>query len=179
MAVIWAWLLNPHLGPFNYVLEMIGLEPFPFLTDRNTVIPSLALIAFWAGVGGNRMLIFLAGLQGVPEELYDAATIDGAGTWGRFWHVTLPMISPVVLFNLILAIIASLKVFTTAWVATQGGPAYATWFFALHIYFQAFQYFRLGYGSALAWVLATILICFTAFQLWSSRHWVHYEGERR
>jgi multiple sugar transport system permease protein len=180
LAVLWIYLLQPQLGPINHFLRQIGLDSPPdWLAARSSALYSVTLINVWAALGGNTMLIFLAGLQGVPEELYDAATIDGAGTWGKFWHVTLPMISPVVLFNLILAIIASLKVFTTAWVATQGGPAYATWFFALHIYNQAFQYFRLGYGSALAWVLATILICFTAFQLWSSRHWVHYEGERR
>lgn len=176
MAVIWLWLLNPHLGPFNYVLQSVGLPEFPFLTDRDTVIPSLALIAFWAGVGGNRMLIFLAGLQGVPNDLYEAADIDGANVWSKFRHVTLPMISPTMLFNLILGIIGAMKVFNIAFVATQGGPAYGSWFFALHIYQQAFEFYRLGYGSALAWIFAVILIVFTLVNLRLSNRWVFYQG---
>ena len=177
MAVIWLWLLNPHMGPFNYVLQSIGLPEFPFLTDRDTVIPSLALIAFWAGMGGNRMLIFLAGLQGVPNDLYEAADIDGASTWSKFWNVTLPMISPTMLFNLILGIIGAMKVFNIAFVATQGGPAYGSWFFALHIYQQAFEFYRLGYGSALAWIFAVVLIVFTLVNLRLSNRWVFYQGE--
>lgn len=176
MAVIWLWLLNPHLGPFNYVLESVGLPEFPFLTSRSTVIPSLALISFWAGVGGNRMLIFLAGLQGVPSDLYEAADIDGASVFGKFWHVTLPMISPTMLFNLILGIIGAMKVFNIAFVATNGGPAYGSWFFALHIYQQAFEFYRMGYGSALAWIFAVILIVFTLVNLRISDRWVFYQG---
>lgn len=176
MAVIWAWLLNPHLGPVNAVLQRFGLDPFPFLTDRNTVIPSLAMIAFWAGVGGNRMLIFLAGLQGVPEELYEASDIDGAGIFRKFWHITLPMISPTMLFNLVLGIIGAMKVFNLAFVATNGGPAYGSWFFALHIYEQAFEFYRLGYGSALAWIFAALLILFTVLNLRLSNRWVFYQG---
>jgi len=176
MAVIWLWLLDPHLGPFNFVLQSFGLPEFPFLTDRDTVVPSLALIAFWAGVGGNRMLIFLAGLQGVPSDLYEAADIDGASIWSKFRHVTLPMISPTMLFNLILGIIGAMKVFNIAFVATRGGPAYGSWFFALHIYQQAFEFYRLGYGSALAWIFAAILIVFTLVNLRLSDRWVFYQG---
>jgi len=112
----------------------------------------------------------------VPQELYDAASIDGGGPIAKFRHVTLPLLTPTIFFNLVLAVIGALKVFTTAWVATQGGPSYATWFFALHIYNQAFLYFHMGYGSALAWVLAALLIIFTFFQVAYSRRWVHYEG---
>ena len=108
---------------------------------------AVVLIGLWGSMGGNRMLIFLAGLQGVPRELYEAAELDGAGTWNRFAHVTLPMISPTVLFNLILGVIGALQVFTIAFAGTGGGPSYATWFYALHIYRQAFEYFRMGYGS--------------------------------
>ncbi len=176
MAVIWLWLLNPHMGPFNYILQSIGLPEFPFLTDRDTVIPSLALIAFWAGMGGNRMLIFLAGLQGVPNDLYEAADIDGATRFAKFRHVTLPMISPTMLFNLILGIIGAMKVFNIAFVATRGGPAYGSWFFALHIYQQAFEFYRLGYGSALAWIFAVVLIVFTLINLRLSNRWVFYQG---
>jgi multiple sugar transport system permease protein len=177
LAVLWVYLLQPKLGPINYFLRQLGVaEPPGWLATRQWALYSITMINVWAALGGNTMLVFLAGLQGVPQELYEAATIDGAGPWNKFRQITLPMISPVILFNLVLAIIASLKVFTTAWVATQGGPSYATWFFALHIYTQAFQYFRLGYGSALAWLLALVLICFTALQLYLSRRWVHYEG---
>ena len=126
---------------------------------------------------GNRMLIFLAGLQGVPQELYEASEIDGASSWAKFWNVTVPLISPVVFFNVVLGIIGALKVFSTAFVATGGGPNYATWFVALHIYNQAFRYFRMGYGSTLAWVLAFLLVIFTLLQVQLSNRWVYYAGQ--
>ncbi|HLH73974.1 MAG TPA: sugar ABC transporter permease, partial [Chloroflexota bacterium] len=123
------------------------------------------------------MLIFLAGLQGVPRELYEAADLDGANRWQRFWKVTVPLISPTILFNLILGIIGGLKVFATAFVATQGGPAYATWFYALHIYTQAFQFFQMGYAACLAWIFLLIVLVLTWLQFRTSSRWVHYEGE--
>ena len=122
------------------------------------------------------MLIFLAGLQGVPESLQEAAKLDGAGAWGRFVHVTLPMISPTILFNLVMGVIAALKVFSTAFVATNGGPSYGSWFFALHIYNQAFNYFRMGYGSALAWFFLSIILLLTLVNFGISNRWVYYEG---
>ena len=176
MAIVWSWLLHPEAGPVNLVLGRIGLPQPGWLTDRGWAIPSIILISLWAGWGGNRMLIFLAGLQGVPQELYEAAEIDGAGAWRRFVHVTLPMISPTMLFNLILGVIGALQVFSMAFIATGGGPAYATWFFALHLYRQAFEYFRMGYGSALAWIFALILVCLTVIQLKLSGRWVFYAG---
>lgn len=177
IAVVWSFLLAPKLGPINEFLRNIGIaEPPAWLSSRDSALWSIIMINVWAAMGGNTMLIFLAGLQGVPQELYEAAEIDGASGWYRFRHVTLPLISPTIFFNVVLGIIAALKVFTTAFVTTQGGPSYATWFFALHIYNEAFKYFRLGYGSALAWVLAIILIVFTFIQISYSRRWVHYEG---
>ncbi len=177
LAVVWVFLLQPRLGPINSFLRDLGVENPPgWLASRGSALYSVILINVWAAVGGNTMLIFLAGLQGVPQELYEAADIDGAGWWSKFRNVTLPLLTPTIFFNVVLAIIASLKVFTTAWVATKGGPSYATWFFALHIYTEAFQYFRLGYASALAWVLAVILMFFTWVQVRFSRRWVHYEG---
>ena len=159
------------------ILRDLGMENPPnWLSSRDTALYSVIMINVWAAVGGNTMLIFLAGLQGVPQELYEAAEMDGAGAWRKFWNVTLPLLTPTIFFNLVLAIIGALNVFTTAWVATKGGPSYATWFFALHIYTEAFQYFRLGYGSALAWVLAVIVMFFTWIQVQYSRRWVHYEG---
>ncbi len=177
IAVLWTFLLSPRLGPVNQFLRAVGVaEPPAWLSGINSALPSVIMINIWAAMGGNTMLIFLAGLQGVPQELFEAAEIDGAGAWSKFRNVTLPLISPTIFFNVVLGIIAALKVFTTAFVTTQGGPSYATWFFALHIYNQAFKYFRLGYGSALAWVLAAILIVFTFVQIYYSRRWVHYEG---
>lgn len=178
LAVIWLWLLNPTLGPVNYALDWLGLPESRFLTGRDTVIPSLAVIAFWATVGGNRMLIFLAGLQTVPSELYEAAEIDGANVFSKFWNITLPMISPVMLFNLILGVIGALNVFNLAFVATQGGPSYGSWFFALHIYQQAFVFSRLGYGSALAWLFALLLLILTLSTLRLSNRWVFYQGDK-
>ncbi len=177
LAVLWIYLLQPRLGPINNVLRSIGVhDPPKWLAARSSALYSLTLINVWAAVGGNTMLIFLAGLQGVPQELYEAANIDGATAWKKFRHVTLPLLTPTIFFNVVLAIIGALKVFTTALVATQGGPSYATWFFALHIYTEAFQYSRFGYGSALAWILALILLFFTFIQVRSSRRWVHYES---
>jgi multiple sugar transport system permease protein len=177
LAVVWTFLLAPKLGPVNMILRDIGIEnPPEWLTSRDTALWSVIMINVWAAMGGNTMLIFLAGLQGVPQELYEAAEIDGAGAWRKFRNVTLPLLTPTIFFNMVLAIIAALKVFTTAWVATKGGPSYATWFFALHIYTEAFQYFRLGYGSALAWVLTVIVMALTWIQVQYSRRWVHYEG---
>ena len=178
MAILWVWLLHPKLGPINtMILNKVGITEFPWLTDPKTVIPSLIMMAVWLGVGGNRMLIFLASLQGVPTSLYEAAELDGAGAWNKFFHVTLPMISPAILFNLIMGIIAALQVFSVAFVATEGGPSYGSWFFALHIYNQAFAYFRLGYGSALAWLLLLIVLALTLLNFTLSKRWVFYHGE--
>ncbi len=178
MAILWVWLLHPKLGPINtMILSKIGLGEFAGLTDPKTVIPTLILMAVWLGVGGNRMLIFLASLQGVPTSLYEAAELDGAGAWQKFRHVTLPMISPAILFNLIMGIIGALQVFSVAFVATEGGPSYGSWFFALHIYNQAFAYFRLGYGSALAWFLLLIVLALTLLNFTLSKRWVFYHGE--
>ncbi|NJN84704.1 MAG: sugar ABC transporter permease [Caldilineaceae bacterium] len=177
VAVIWSWLLHPNLGPVNGYLEMLGINGPGWFTSRQWALPATILVSIWMYLGGNAMLIFLAGLQGVPEELYEAADLDGASNWNKFRNITLPLISPTIFFNLILGIIAAMKVFGLAFVTTAGGPAYATWFFALHIYNQAFEFYRLGYGSALAWLFAIVLIVFTVFQLRLSKRWVYYEGE--
>lgn len=176
MGILWLWLLHPTLGPVNAGLGALGLGGFPWLTDKETVIPSIILMALWSIAGGNQMLIFLAGLQGVPRELAEAAEIDGAGTWAKFRNVTLPMITPTLFFNLILGVIGSLQVFTVAFVATSGGPSYGSWFFALHIYQQAFANMRLGYASALAWLLVIVVLLLTLLNFALSRKWVFYRG---
>jgi len=178
VAVLWSWLLHPQIGPVNLAIRALFHVPGPnWLGHPDWAVPSLVIMGLWAGLGSNRMLIFLAGLQGVPTELYEAAQIDGAGTWGRFTHVTLPMISPTIFFNLILAIIGALQVFASAYVATGGGPAHATWFFSLHIYQNAFKYFRMGYASALAWLFLLVILFFTWIQFQMQGRWVYYAGE--
>jgi multiple sugar transport system permease protein len=177
LALLWTWLFHPSVGPINVALSWFGIDGPGWLADKDWALPALIIISLWAFIGGNQMLIFLAGLQGVPQEFYEAAEIDGAGPWARFWAVTLPLITPTLFFNLVLGIIGALKVFTLAFVATLGGPSYATWFYALHIYRQAFEYFRMGYGSALAWIFVVILLVFTLVQLWLSKRWVYYAGD--
>jgi multiple sugar transport system permease protein len=178
-TVIWQWILQPQVGLVNFLLGQIGIAGPGWLGTIEWAIPSLILLSFWRSAGGETMLIFLAGLQGVPRELYEAADLDGANGWQRFWTVTVPLISPTILFNLILGVIAGLKVFATAFVATQGGPAYATWFYALHIYTQAFQFFQMGYAACLAWIFLVIVLILTWVQFRASSRWVHYEGEVR
>lgn len=177
LALLWTWLFHPTVGPINSVLVLLGVPGPGWLTSAHWALPALVIIALWAGLGGSTMLIFLAGLQGVPQELIDAARIDGAGRWAKFRNVTVPMISPTMLFNFVLGVIGALQVFTLAFVATSGGPSYATWFFALEIYNEAFQYLQMGYGAALAWVLVVIVLALTLLQLALSRRWVYYAGE--
>ena len=177
MAILWRWLLQPSVGPLNFFLKQIGIKGPGWLTDPKWALSSLMMVALWASLGGNNMLIFLAGLQGVPQELYDAADVDGAGRWRKFLNVTLPMISPTLFFNLIMGIIGALKVFSMAFVATGGGPSRATWFYALHLYNWAFQYFEMGYAAALAWIFAFIVIVITLIQFRLSKSWVFYAGE--
>jgi multiple sugar transport system permease protein len=138
--------------------------------------PALVIMSLWGAAGGGQMIIFLAGLQNIPQELYDAVAVDGGGSWIKMRHVTLPMISPTLFLNLILGIIGSFQVFTAAYVATEGGPAYSTHFFVLHIFFQAFRWSEMGYASALAWVLFVILLIFTLIQFRLANRWVYYEG---
>lgn len=175
-ALLWVWLLHYEVGLVNYLLSLIGIKGPPWLGSMHWAIPALILISLWSGMGGGRMIIFLAGLQGVPQELYEASEIDGAGRYHRFRHITLPMISPTIFFNMILGIIGALQVFTTAYITTQGGPGRATWFFALHIYTNAFEYFDMGYASALAWCLFVLLLAFTVIQIRFSDAWVYYAG---
>jgi multiple sugar transport system permease protein len=177
-GLLWRWVFQPDWGPINDVIFRVFHVAGPqWIYSEQWVIPSLALIVAWSGVGGSRMIIFLAGLQNVPRELYEAAEIDGAGPWGRFWHVTLPMLSPTMFLNIILAIIGSFTVFELAFIATDGGPNYASWFFALHIYANAFRFYDMGYSSALAWVLFALMAGLTYAQFRLARRWVYYAAE--
>ena len=178
-AVLWGWIFNADVGPINHWIRTItGSDNAPgWFRDPDWAMTGLIIMAMWGAIGGNTMLIFLAGLQGVPQELYDAALVDGAGLWAKFRNVTLPMLTPTIFFNMVLGIIGALRVFAAAYVATQGGPAYSTWFYALHIYTRAFQYFEMGYASALAWIFFFVLFVFTFVQFRQSRRWVYYAGE--
>jgi multiple sugar transport system permease protein len=177
---VWTWLLNPSFGLVNEVIfRLFHVEGPGWFGSTTWAIPSLVLVALWGAIGGNLMLIFLAGLQGVPKDLYEVAELDGAGAWDRFWHVTLPMISPTLFFNSVLAIIGALQTFTSAFVATNGGPAYATTFYALQIYNTAFSFGQFGYACALAWIFFIVLVFFTYVQFRTSRRWVYYAGEVR
>jgi multiple sugar transport system permease protein len=176
-TLLWVWLLNPEVGPVNYALESIGVPGPRWLASQEWALHTVVIISIWGSVGGARMIIFLAGLQGVPQELYESANIDGANAWHRFRHVTLPMISPVLFFNLVLGAIAAFRIFTVAFMATGGGPAYATWFYMLHLYTTAFRSLQMGYASALAWIFFVIVLGFTIIQFRLSRRWVYYSGE--
>ena len=179
-ALLWRWILQPDFGPVNLAIwKVLGIEGPKWLASPDWALPGLILMSLWMTMGGTRMIIFLAGMQGVPEELYEAAEIDGANGWQRFRHVTLPMISPTILFNVVLGVIGALKVFAAAYIATAGGPAYATWFYALHIYSNAFEYFHMGYACALAWVFLAVMLAFTYVQFRSSARWVYYAGEAK
>ena len=174
-AVIWGWLFQPQFGLVNFLLKKVGLPAPGWFTSQDWVIPGIIIVSLWASVGGGRMIIFLAGLQGVPAELYEAADLDGAGTWARFWNVTIPLISPTIMFNAIIGVIGSFSVFSIAYIASEGGPNYGSWFYMLHLYHNAFTYFQMGYASALAWVLFVLMMALTLLQLWLSKKWVHYE----
>ena len=163
-ALLWRWMLNPDVGLVNYLLGQVGIKGPGWLSSIEWAIPALVIMGLWASVGGSRMIIFLAGLQDVPQELLESAEIDGAGTWAKFWNVTLPLITPTIFFNLILGIIFALRTFEAAFITTNGGPAYATWFISLHIYQNAFVSFDMGYASALSWLLFIILTVFTYLQ---------------
>jgi multiple sugar transport system permease protein len=175
LAILWRWLLQPQVGLVNSMLSQVGISGPGWLTDRTWAIPALIIVALWASIGGGRMIIFLAGLQGVPKELYESAEIDGANAIQRFFNITLPLISPVILFNLILGIIGSFSVFSVAYIATEGGPNYATWFYMLHLYYNAFSYFQMGYASALAWIFFVIIFILSFIQIKLSKRWVYYE----
>lgn len=176
IAVVWQFLLNTQFGAINSVLQGLGLPVIPFLTNPSLAKPSLIMIYMWAQ--GNAMVIFLAALQDVPRSLYEAATVDGANGFQRFVHITIPMCTPAILFNLIMGFIDGFQNFTLPWLLTRGGPGNATELYALYLYRNAFEYLRMGKASALAWILFLIILFFTAVLFKTSARWVYYGGER-
>lgn len=176
-TMLWLWIFNPEFGLLNMLLAQVGIKGPLWLGHSQWALPSLILMSLWTV--GAPMLIYLAGLQGIPTDLYEAAEIDGAGVWPKFVRVTIPMMTPVIFFNLVMNMIAAFQVFVQPFIMTQGGPRYATLFYVLYLYQNAFQYFRMGYASALAWVLFAVILVLTGLVLRSSVMWVYYEGEVR
>jgi multiple sugar transport system permease protein len=176
-VVLWMWILHPNVGLINTLLSYVGIQGPRWLADPDWALPALLMMSLW-GLGRS-MVIYLASLQGIPQQLYEASAIDGAGTWQAFWRITIPMLTPTIFFNLVLSIISTFQTFTSAFVATDGGPLDSTLFYVLYLFRQAFQFFNMGYASALAWVLFMIILVLTLLIVRSSDRWVYYEGGRR
>jgi multiple sugar transport system permease protein len=174
VAMIWRWLYNRDFGLINLALMAVGLPVVPWLSSSSWAMPAVILMAIWKRVGYD-MVIFLAGLQSIPVQLYEAAEIDGAGAWQRFRHVTLPLLTPTTFFVLVISLIGSFQVFDLAFVLTSGGPGNATNTIVMYVYNQAFQFFHMGYAAAVAWVLFMLVLAVTLIQWRIQKRWVHYE----
>lgn len=174
-AVLWGWLLNPDYGLVNAMLSGVGLPTSRFLTHQRSALPSLVFMSLW-GLGGG-MVIYLAGLQGIPESFYEAAKIDGATEWHLFWKITLPLVTPTIFFNLVMGLIGSFQYFTSAFLLTAGGPLFSTYFYNLMLYERAFKWLQMGYASAMAWFMLLIVLALTLLVFRSSSAWVYYESE--
>ncbi|WP_160043441.1 MULTISPECIES: carbohydrate ABC transporter permease [Paenibacillus] len=175
VSMMWIMIFNPEYGILNRALAWFGIEGPAWLQDPSYALGALIVMGIW-GVG-NTIIIYLSGLQGVPEELYEAAQLDGAGPFRRFASVTVPMISPTIFFNLIMGIIGGFQYFTQAFVMTNGGPLNSTLFYNLYLYNKAFVSFEMGYASALSWILFAIILLFTLIVIRSSSMWVYYNGD--
>jgi len=167
MALLWMWLLNPEFGLVNLALHLVGIKGPAWLFDPAWAKPALVLMSLWSI--GSSMVIFLAGLQGMPQHLYDAAKIDGANQWQEFWNVTLPMLTPTILFVLVVSIIGSFQTFTNVYIMTEGGPGWSTLMYGLYLYRNAFEYLKMGYAASLAWILFLVILVLTVLQLLGAR----------
>jgi ABC-type sugar transport system permease subunit len=175
-AVLWLWIFNSELGLLNALLHWLGLPKVLWLQDSRWAMPALIIMSLWT-IGGS-MVIFLAGLQGIPQHLYEAAEIDGANYWQRLWNVTIPMMSPVIFFNLVIGLIAALQTFVPGYLMTQGGPENSTLFYGLYIFRSAFRDFKMGYAAALSWVLFAIVLLLSVFVFRYIGKLVYYEEAR-
>ncbi len=176
-AILWGWLLNPDYGLVNAALRLVGLPTSPFLTSPRTALASLVLMSLW-GIGGG-MIIYLAGLQGIPSTFYEAGKIDGATGLQLFRHITIPLMTPTIFFNLVMGMIAAFQFFTQAFVLTGGGPLFSTYFYNLMLYQRAFQWVQMGMASAMAWFLLAVVLILTLLVFRSSSAWVYYETEAK
>lgn len=174
LAIMWQIVYIPEVGLANEILRWFNLPPLDWIYSVKLVIPSITIIYAW--LSGGEMVIFLAGLQNIPNQLYEAAIIDGAGNWRKFWSITLPLLTPTIFFLLVITIIFCLIEFTIPYVMTQGGPGDASLFYVLYVYRQAFLKLRMGYASALAWVLLIIIFILTWLVFKTSKRWVYYEA---
>jgi oligogalacturonide transport system permease protein len=176
IAVLWRYMFA-DVGLINMGLASIGIEPINWFGDPTNALFTITLLRVWQF--GSAMVIFLAALQSIDKSLYEAAAIDGAGKWKSFVHITLPLITPVIFFNLIMQMVQAFQEFNGPYIITQGGPLKATYFLPIYIYDEAFLRFDMGYASAIAWVLFVIIMALTLIAFWSSRHWVYYAGDKR
>jgi multiple sugar transport system permease protein len=174
--LLWVWIFDKDSGILNVLLKLVGIPAQPWLTDELWSKPSLILMNLW-GVGGA-MLIYLAGLKGVPVELHEAARIDGANTWQGFWKITMPLLSPTILFQLVIGVIYEFQIFTQGYIL-GGGPNFSTTFYVLELFNNAFRYLKMGYASAMAWVLFAVTLVITLLVFRSTPYWVYYEAERQ
>ena len=174
-AVLWGWLLNPDYGLINAVLKGVGLPTSRFLGEPDSALASLVLVSLWS-VGGG-MVVYLAGLQGIPESFYEAAKIDGANSRQLFRFITLPLMTPTIFFNLVMGLIGAFQYFTEAFVLTQGGPLFSTYFYSLMVYERAFRFTQMGMAAAMAWFLLAIVLVLTLLVFRSSALWVFDENE--
>ncbi|MBL7006057.1 MAG: sugar ABC transporter permease [Spirochaetia bacterium] len=177
VAMLWTWLLQPDVGMVNTLLDLVGIKGPGWFWDPVWALPSVASMSVWK-VGGSAV-IYLAGLQNIPPQLYEAARIDGAGRRQAFFKITIPLLTPTLFFQLIIQMIECFKVFTEAFVITKGGPLKATYFYLLYFYEEGFQHFNTGYASALILVLVTVIMGMTVFVNYTSKRWVYYAGEDR
>lgn len=176
LSILWDRLLDPEAGLVNVLLQNVGINGPGWFANPDWAKPSFVIMSLWGT--GNAVVIYLAGLQDVDKTLYEAADVDGANWWHKIRHVTLPSLSPVILFNVILAVIASFQFFTQAFIITNGGPINTTLFYSLYLYQNAFSYLHMGYASGLAWILLLITLALTVVILRSSARWVYYAGNR-
>lgn len=176
-SAMWLWIFDQDFGLLNIILERLGLPPQGWIFSSEQVIPSLVLMNLWTV--GNVVVIFLAGLQGIPRQLREAVSIDGGNVWHEFRHVILPFMSPVIFYNLVIGLINSLQIFTQPYIMTHGGPSNGSLTYLLDIYQQAFQFGKMGYASAMAWVFIVVTILLSAVLFKTSGRWVYYEGGER
>jgi multiple sugar transport system permease protein len=174
-SVLWLWMYNPEFGLFNSILTFFRLPPQDWIYSSDSVLISLIIMSTWSV--GPMMIIFLAGLTAIPQHLYDAVAVDGGNAWRRFWNVTIPLLTPTILFNLVLSIIGSLQTFTQAYVMTDGGPGNSSLFYGLYLYRKAFREGELGYAAALAVLQFIVVVSLSLLVFRTSSRWVHYGGD--
>lgn len=174
-AMIFMWMMSPDFGLFNAILKIFGLPPSKWIYAEKSVLPSFLFMTAWCS--GNIMVVFLAGLQGIPGQLYEAIVVDGGGTFAKFRHVTLPLMTPTIFFNTVMFLISSMQAFLQAYIMTQGGPNNSTNFIVYYLYRNAFEFGDIGKANSLGWILFLMIVSVSALLFWSSKYWVFYGDE--